>query len=78
MNKSEDFTYQRVTYEIRSLLVKDGYGAAAFHDGRQISPTFTITRETHTDYAVYHGERGLDALFRIIKQEISDGRIGIK
>jgi len=45
----------------------------AFHEGRQVSPSYSATFETHIDYFMQHQQGITENLFSIARSDIEVG-----
>jgi hypothetical protein len=62
-------------YEIRSIQTEDGWEVATFFGEKRVSPRYKVSFETGQDFQHYSGQRAVEALTDLAKDDLDAGRV---
>jgi hypothetical protein len=65
------FVHNGKTFAIKLFRIESGFQAIAFLDGKQVSPTYSVSFVTHVDYFMGHKQQLTDQLFSIAQSDIA-------
>jgi len=64
------FEHKGKSFALRLFQTGPNFSVVAFWDGQQVSPSYSVSCETHTDYFMQHKARLADRLFEIARSDI--------
>lgn len=67
------FDHKGKTFALRLFGTEAGFSVVALLDGQQVSPSYSVSFETHTDYLIQHKARLTEHLFGIAQSDIERG-----
>lgn len=60
------------TFVLKLFRSNTGFSVVAFLDGQQVSPSYSVSFETHTDYFMEHQQSLTDNLLSTAKSDIDN------
>ncbi len=68
--EERSFEHKGNTFALRLFGTGSGFSVVAFLNGQQVSPSYSVSFETHSDYFMQHKARLTDHLFEIAQSDI--------
>ncbi len=71
--KEQNFHFKRKIFNLKLYKSDDSFTIIAFFEGRQVSPSYSISFETNIDYFKQYQENFFGNLFELVKSDIEEG-----
>ncbi|CAM4252031.1 hypothetical protein [Kerstersia similis] len=67
------FTYQGKEFEIRQGVIGDDHCVRVYQGDKQVSPTYSVSKEIESDYHAQTGKSMVDELEKTAQSDINRG-----
>lgn len=66
-------THNNTDFELKLFETDTGFSVVAFLNGKQVSPSYTVTFETNQDHFMEHKDDLIDSLFGHAQSDLKNG-----
>ncbi|MGI0133727.1 MAG: hypothetical protein ACREBW_02055 [Candidatus Micrarchaeaceae archaeon] len=71
--EDRQFQHSGKTFSLKLFGTDTGFSVVAFLNDQQVSPSYTISFETHTDYFMQHKASLTESLFGLAQSDLEHG-----
>lgn len=73
--KSIDYKSNNENYVIKLFKSQDGFDVMSFKEEKRISPTYSVSNISASDFELYYTSKAYEALIDLAKSDIDNGLI---
>ena len=71
--EERDFQHNDRKFLLKLFRTDLGFSVTAFLNGQQVSPSYSVSFETHTDYFMQHQDSVVENLFGFARSDLEQG-----